>query len=70
MRAVIVLDLNVQSDQEAVELLKDITQSDPRIVKGNAYDPGQKDFLPESEHKYVRHFIRHIKSAGGPNYGG
>lgn len=70
MRATIVLDLDVKSDDEAKELLERITLSDARIVKGNAYDPSQKDFLPASEYKFGFHFIRHIHAVGGRNYGG
>lgn len=69
MRATIVLDLDVKSDEEAREMLETIVKHDARIIKGNAYDPSQKDFLPESEYKFGFHFIRHIHAVGGRNYG-
>lgn len=69
MKATIVLDLNVKSDEEAKEMLERITLSDVRIIKGNAYDPGQKACLPASESRFSIDFIRHIHAVGGRNYG-
>ena len=70
MRATIVLNLDVKNDEETKELLEKITLSDERIIKGNAYDPSQKDYLPAEEYKFGLHFIRHIHAVGGHNYGG
>lgn len=70
MRVTIALDLDVKSDEEAKEMLEAIVKHDARIIKGNAYDPSQKDFLPANEYKFSLHFIRHIHAVGGRNYGG
>lgn len=69
MRATIVLDLEIESDDDTKELLEDIVEFDDRIIKGNAYDPSQKDSVPVAELMFGIHFIRHIHAVGGRTYG-
>jgi len=70
MRATIVLDLDVDSDQDVIDILERTTKSDQRIKKGNAYDPGQNDNLQENEKRFSLHFTRHIFSETGNWYQG
>jgi len=60
MKATIVLEINVQGDHEAIDVLEKVAGSDPRITSGNAYDPGQGDILSASECNFRIGFHRHI----------
>jgi len=70
MRATITLEIEVEDDVTAIDLARLITRDNPAVVKANVYDPGQKDFIPESEVRFHASFTRHIGAVGGQSYGG